>query len=570
MKKKLKKMKREKLPKLLIKSFSIAIIVCMIFSFCFWLTLTLEAEDQIASDIENNTYIIKDVIDKLETTEDTKDKSAELNAKLPMNTYYDIEFKNIHSSSPFIISSNNSTDCHAISVIVDKNGNITATNRLKLTTVIKFGKNDPENGIFVCDETAFDYPEVKQLYSDYRRLREKDYSEEKIIGIEFESIYVNKNDNTFIPHKGKIKLLKGDPENDHFDAKVLETKEIDITIDDDKFELIEVTNDFSENFPVCRLSGFRGEEQELIDRFKNNYVFKNANSLSGHYSDNDIGKEYYWAERIFTVYIDKEPHTVYLIYMVNYRTDTFIRYYLSRIALFSLLVLGITALYCWRKNIINKTKYAMEDYQRDLTNHLAHDIKTPLMAIGGYTENIMEGQLSDEEQKEYLSAILKNIEFTDSIINRTLLLNRLDNTSEMKSEKISVEKAVSDAISKYKPMFEEKNIRITTEGSAEVKADRTSFEKIIENLVSNAVKYTPENGTVKITADKKQLIVSNTVKEKIDTKELKTPFVRGDKSRSNTDGCGLGLSIAERAAAVNGFKLNVSCTDAEFKTVIKF
>lgn len=212
----------------------------------------------------------------------------------------------------------------------------------------------------------------------------------------------------------------------------------------------------------------------------------------------------------------------------------------------------------------------MEDYQRDLTNHLAHDIKTPLMAIGGYTENIMEGQLSDEEQKEYLSAILKNIEFTDSIINRTLLLNRLDNTSEMKSEKISVEKAVSDAISKYKPMFEEKNIRITTEGSAEVKADRTSFEKIVENLVSNAVKYTPENGTVKITADKKQLIVSNTVKEKIDTKELKTPFVRGDKSRSNTDGCGLGLSIAERAAAVNGFKLNVSCTDAEFKTVIKF
>ena len=85
----------------------------------------------------------------------------------------------------------------------------------------------------------------------------------------------------------------------------------------------------------------------------------------------------------------------------------------------------------------------------------------------------------------------------------------------------------------------------------------SDLEKIIENLVSNAVKYTPENGTVKITADKKQLIVSNTVKEKIDTKELKTPFVRGDKSRSNTDGCGLGLSIAERAAAVNGFKLNV-------------
>ncbi len=564
MKKKFKKIKRDTLPRLLIRSFSVAIVLCLIFSFYFWLMLTLEAEDQIESSIESNAYVIKDVIDKLEATEDTKDKSAELNAKLPTNTYYDIEFKNILSSSPFIISSDNSPDCHAISVIVDKNGNITSTNRLKLVTHIKFGKENPDNGIYVCDENTFDYPEIKQLYSDYRKLNKKDDSDEKYIRVEFESVYVNKNDNTFIPHKGKIKLMKVDME------KVLETKEIDITIDDDKFELIEVTNDSSDNFPVCRLSGFRGEEQQVIDSFKNNYVFKNANSLTGHYSDNDIGKEYYWAERIFTVYIDKQPHTVYLIYMVNYRTDAFIRYYLSRIALFSLLVLGITSLYCWRKNIINKTKYAMEDYQRDLTNHLAHDIKTPLMAIGGYTENIMEGQLSEKEQKEYLSAILKNVEFTDSIINRTLFLNRLDNNSEIKSEKISVEKTVSDAISKYEPMFEEKNIKITTEGSAEIKADRTSFEKIIENLVSNAVKYTPENGTVKITAENKKLTITNTVRKKIDTKNLTKPFVREEKSRSNTDGCGLGLSIAERAASANGFRLNISCTDKDFCAELKF
>lgn len=570
MKKKSRKIKRTTLPKLLIKSFSIAAIVCLIFSFCCWLMFTLEAENQIESDIQNNTYIIKDFIDKLETTEDINDKSAELNAKLPMNTYYDIEFKNIHSSSPFIISSNNSTDCHAISVIVDKNGNITATNRLKLTTVIKFGKNDPENGIFVCDETAFDYPEVKQLYSDYRRLREKDYSEEKIIGVEFESIYVNKNDNTFIPHKGKIKLLKGDPENDHFDAKVLETKEIDITIDDDNFELIEVTNDSSENYPVCRLSGFRGEEQEVIDRYKESYKFQNANSLSGHYSDNDIGKEYYWAERIFTVYIDKQPHTVYLIYMANYRTDAFIKCYLTYIALFSLLVLGITALYCWRKNIINKTKYAMEDYQRDLTNHLAHDIKTPLMAIGGYAENIMEGQLSDEEQKKYLSAILENVAFTDSIITRTLFLNNLGSTPDSKMENIQVEDTIREAIKKYEPMLAEKNITVTTDGSAKVKADRTAFEKITENLISNAVKYTPENGTVRISAENKKLTITNTVTKKIDTKNLTQPFVRGEKSRSNTNGCGLGLSIAERAASANGFKLDISCTDKEFCAELKF
>lgn len=570
MKKKSRKIKRTTLPKLLIKSFSIAAIVCLIFSFCCWLMFTLEAENQIASSLETTAYSIKDLIDKREAEEDTKDISVSINTQLPMKTRYDIEFKNILSSSPFIISSDNSPDCHAISVIVDKNGNITATNRLKLMTVIRFGKDNKDNGIYICEENTFDYPEIKQLYSDYRKLRGKDNSDEKIIGVEFESIYVNKTDNTFIPHKGEIQLLKGDPENDHYDSEILETKEIDITIDDDNFELIEVTNDSSENYPVCRLSGFRGEEQEVIDRYKESYKFQNANSLSGHYSDNDIGKEYYWAERIFTVYIDKQPHTVYLIYMANYRTDAFIKCYLTYIALFSLLVLGITALYCWRKNIINKTKYAMEDYQRDLTNHLAHDIKTPLMAIGGYAENIMEGQLSDEEQKKYLSAILENVAFTDSIITRTLFLNNLGSTPDSKMENIQVEDTICEAIKKYEPMLAEKNITVTTDGSAKVKADRTAFEKITENLISNAVKYTPENGTVRISAENKKLTITNTVTKKIDTKNLTQPFVRGEKSRSNTDGCGLGLSIAERAASANGFKLDISCTDKEFCAELKF
>ena len=53
-------------------------------------------------------------------------------------------------------------------------------------------------------------------------------------------------------------------------------------------------------------------------------------------------------------------------------------------------------------------------------------------------------------------------------------------------------------------------------------------------------------------------------------KDLKKPFVRGEKSRSNLGGNGLGLSIAERAAALNGFKLNISCANTEFSAEIKY
>ena len=129
---------------------------------------------------------------------------------------------------------------------------------------------------------------------------------------------------------------------------------------------------------------------------------------------------------------------------------------------------------------------------------------------------------------------------------------------------------VEDILSKYTLLLHEKEIVYSVSGNAEVHAEKAAMETIIENLISNAVKYTPNDGTLKITIDKKHMTVINAVSEKIETKELKRPFVRGDAARSNADGNGLGLAIAERAALANGFNLAISCTDTEFKTDLIF
>ena len=71
-------------------------------------------------------------------------------------------------------------------------------------------------------------------------------------------------------------------------------------------------------------------------------------------------------------------------------------------------------------------------------------------------------------------------------------------------------------------------------------------------------------------ADRKKLVITNTVNEKTDVKDLKKPFVRGERSRSNLGGSGLGLSIAERAATLNGFSLKLSCTDTEFRAEVRY
>ena len=98
----------------------------------------------------------------------------------------------------------------------------------------------------------------------------------------------------------------------------------------------------------------------------------------------------------------------------------------------------------------------------------------------------------------------------------------------------------------------------------------SSLGTIVENLVSNAVKYTTENGTINAELDKKRLVITNTVAAKVDVKKLKQPFVRGDASRSNTQGSGLGLSLADRAAVMNGMVLKLACTDTEFRAELKF
>ena len=225
--------------------------------------------------------------------------------------------------------------------------------------------------------------------------------------------------------------------------------------------------------------------------------------------------------------------------------------------------------WAWQKNVRNKARYAFEDYQRDLTDHLAHDIKTPLMAISGYVENVLNGKLTEAEQTEYLNSVLDNVSFTDSLISRTLYLNRMGGKSTSK-EVIQVNDMVEEILGKYALLLHEKKILYSVSGNTEVHADRTAMETIIENLISNVVKYTPNNGILRIAIDKKYMMVINSVSEKIDTKELKRPFVRGDAARSNADSNGLGLSIAERAALANGFTLLISCTDTEFKAEVKF
>ena len=138
------------------------------------------------------------------------------------------------------------------------------------------------------------------------------------------------------------------------------------------------------------------------------------------------------------------------------------------------------------------------------------------------------------------------------------------------AESVNLEQLTQSMLKKYELLLNTKKITYSISGSASIQADPAALETIIENLISNAVKYTPDHGSVTVSIEKKHMTICNSVSEKIDTTDLKCAFVRGDKSRSNMQGTGLGLSIADHAASINGIRLNLSCTNSMFTAELNY
>ena len=129
---------------------------------------------------------------------------------------------------------------------------------------------------------------------------------------------------------------------------------------------------------------------------------------------------------------------------------------------------------------------------------------------------------------------------------------------------------------RIKPLLEEKNITLSINGSFNRKANRASLERVMDNLLSNALKYTKEGGKINIYSkdtpfSKHVFVIENTPIDAVSVKPSKLwePFVKGDESRSDKSGTGLGLSIVKNILNNLGFKSRIKIKDGWFKVIIK-
>ena len=466
---------------------------------------------------------------------------------------------NIYARERYISDSYHSPNGVAFFVLFDEDGNIVVSSRERLWCLVKL---DAEKKYIVsCD---MDIPETEELYKELK----KECGVENVTCNDIKSLYINTKELKMIPHEMNVAYYRQNGNR----VSVKESKELTINTDMEGYELIEIKSNAwsskNEPYPRASLIHFTGTDRELFESLLEKYKDK-INMSAAYFSSENIDMFTSEDYSVDGVKMGDKKYCLISVFRIDGWTKPIRIQYFSVLALFFAAAAFIAALLCWKKNVFNRSMYAFEDYQRDLTNSLAHDLKTPLMAIGGYAENLLDGMLTDEEKTKYLNSIMNSVKYTDKIILDTLELNTLESRSGAKKEKFNLRELAEKSFEKYAPVLDENGIQLSFDGDCEVCADKTAVERIIENLVSNAVKYTEKGGSIKVAAGKKRISVTNTVGKKLDVSKIKQPFVKGDSSRSGMNGNGLGLAIADKTASHIGGKLSVSCSESEFTAELK-
>ena len=216
-----------------------------------------------------------------------------------------------------------------------------------------------------------------------------------------------------------------------------------------------------------------------------------------------------------------------------------------------------------------KMRIMQEKYRNNIINSLAHDLKTPLSVVTGCAENLYSS-VHTEKREYYAKAVMDNVGYANSIINRSLDYLKTEDKKIKPVMKIcSIDDIISGILEKYEYKASERNLSFSVKGSMSVKGDRQLLEQMFDNLISNSIKYSAENSVVNISLNKEKAEISNEceILPCADPSTLTEPFVRGNAERKERDSTGLGLAIASNIAGMHNYKLSVNIKENRFVTV---
>ena len=221
----------------------------------------------------------------------------------------------------------------------------------------------------------------------------------------------------------------------------------------------------------------------------------------------------------------------------------------------------------------------LDNMQKELVADVSHELKTPITSIMGYADTLLEGGYDEETQTKFLNVIASESRRMARLVTDLLTLSRYDsNKKKTQKETFDLGDLVKQCQEKLAIEIKKKGHTVNSFVTADVPpvyADKDDIERVVLNILTNSIKYTPDNGEIKIYVG---FVYNDAYIKFIDTgigipeedlERIFERFYRVDKARTREmGGTGLGLSIAKEILDKNGGSIDIKSKVGEGTEVV--
>ncbi|MCT4598354.1 MAG: HAMP domain-containing histidine kinase [Vallitalea sp.] len=211
----------------------------------------------------------------------------------------------------------------------------------------------------------------------------------------------------------------------------------------------------------------------------------------------------------------------------------------------------------------------LEEMRKSFIANISHDFRSPLTSIKGFVQAILDGTIPHETQDKYLQIVLDESDRLTNLTNDILLLTKLENNGvEVNYGEFDIHYLIREVLINFEQKIKEKNINITLlidKKEIIVHADKDKIQRVIYNLIDNAVKFCNQKDRITIETTKYKDKVNISIKDtgagisQEDLKYIFNRFHKADISRGeHKKGTGLGLSIVKEILNAHGETINVT------------
>jgi two-component system OmpR family sensor kinase len=228
------------------------------------------------------------------------------------------------------------------------------------------------------------------------------------------------------------------------------------------------------------------------------------------------------------------------------------------------------------RQLVERIQIQMEDrkqadrLRRELVANVSHDLRTPLATLQGYVETLLlkNNNLTEKDRKHHLEIAIQHCQRLSNLVDELFELAKLDSREiEVQSEPFNINELAHDVVQKFNLSAEERQITIQIEHNPQlpfVNADIAMIERVIENLLDNAVRHTSPGGSIRLTFSARNGDISIRVSDtgcgiaEEDLPHIFDRFYHRDRTQESKTGySGLGLAIAKRILELHNKSITV-------------